>query len=69
MTTRHRTQKHPDASAPPSPPALKAPPPASDSGEVAALKAQIVKLKKTFKFHTGYDLDDDGNVKPINRKP
>ena len=67
MTTRHAKHKSPDAHAPPSPPALKAP--KSDSDEIAKLKAQIERLKAVFKFHTGYTVDDDGNVKPITRKP
>ena len=59
MTVRHRTHKSPDA--PPSAPTLKAPADfslKSNEGEVAALKAQIVKLKELLRFHTGMSVDE-----------
>ena len=82
MTVRHSQAykdkhklKHPDANAPPSPPALKAPPKSDSSDEIVALKAELASLraahenlKSIFKFATGHSVDQNGNVEPVIRK-
>ena len=53
MITRHRTHKSPDAPPPPAP-SLNAPPTALID-QVAALKAEVSRLKRLLRFHLGRD--------------